>query len=95
MQVRTSNNVWKITKRFTKHQTERHTPVIHGRRGLIYTPLDKAITIAEGEDQFQSNPEKQNFDEFSGQVRQEVAAFLQLQPADTNTPSKTQSTFYE
>jgi hypothetical protein len=29
----TINNIWKITKRFTKHQTQRHNPVIHAKRG--------------------------------------------------------------
>jgi hypothetical protein len=43
----TTNNIWKTTKRITKHQTQRHTPVIHGRRGLTYTPLDRATAIAE------------------------------------------------
>jgi hypothetical protein len=28
----TTNNVWKITKRFIKHQTQRHAPVIQGRK---------------------------------------------------------------
>jgi hypothetical protein len=28
----TTNNIWKITKRFTKSQTQHHTPVFHGRR---------------------------------------------------------------
>jgi hypothetical protein len=43
----TRNNIWKIIKRFTKHQTEGHSLVIHGRRGLTYTPLEKATEIAE------------------------------------------------
>jgi hypothetical protein len=35
-------------------------PVIHGRRGLTYTPLDKAIAIAEEyEDQFRSSHQEQ------------------------------------
>jgi hypothetical protein len=41
-----TNNIWNTTKLFTKLQT-RHTPVIHGRSGLTYTPLDKATAIAE------------------------------------------------
>jgi hypothetical protein len=30
-----TNNIWKITQGFTKHQTQHHTPVIRGRRGLV------------------------------------------------------------
>jgi hypothetical protein len=30
----TTNYIWKITKRFTKQQTQCHAPVTHGRRGL-------------------------------------------------------------
>jgi hypothetical protein len=33
----TTNDIWKITKEFRKHQIERYTPIIHGRRGLTYT----------------------------------------------------------
>jgi hypothetical protein len=41
----TTNNVWNITKQFTKHQTQNHTPVIDGRKGLAFTPFDRARAI--------------------------------------------------
>jgi hypothetical protein len=70
------------------HQASEATPVIHGRRGLTYTPLDKATAIAEVyEDQFQSNPEEDNFDNIYRQKRRKVDACLQLQPVDPTTPS--------
>jgi hypothetical protein len=60
-----TNNICKITERFTKHQTQRHTPSIHGRKGLAYTPLDKATATAEVyEDKFQTEGEANELDNF-------------------------------
>jgi hypothetical protein len=42
-----TNNIRKTTKPFTKHQTQRHTPVIRGRRGLTYTELDTTAAAAQ------------------------------------------------
>jgi hypothetical protein len=82
----TTNSIRKKTQRFTKHQTQRHTPVIHGRRGFAYTPLDKATDIAEVyEDQFGSDLEEDQFDNFCQQIGPKVAAFLQLHPVSLTT----------
>jgi hypothetical protein len=55
----TTNNIWKITKRFTKQRTQLHTPAIHGGRELIYTSLDKATAVTEVYgDKFRSNPQE-------------------------------------
>jgi hypothetical protein len=43
----TTNDIWNITNRFIKHQTQLHAPVIQGRKGLTYTPMDNATAIAE------------------------------------------------
>jgi hypothetical protein len=69
-----TNSIWKITKGFTKHQTQCHTSVIHGRRGLTrgltYTTLGKVTAVAEVyEDQFRSNPKADEFDNFCQQIR--------------------------
>jgi hypothetical protein len=59
-------NIWKINL-FTKHQTQCHTSVLHGRRVFTYTQLDTATAVAEVyEDQFQYNPEEDNFDKIYG-----------------------------
>jgi hypothetical protein len=56
-------------------------PVIHGRRGLTYTELDKTTKISEVQEaQFRSYPEGGEFDNFYRQVRREVTAYLQLHP---------------
>jgi hypothetical protein len=62
-----TNNIWKIREGFSECQTQRHNPVIHGRSGLTYTPLDKAIEVYEGH--FRSNPEAKTFDNFYRQIR--------------------------
>jgi hypothetical protein len=73
----TTNNIWKITKWFTKHQAHRPTPVIYSGSGLTYTPLNKATVIAEVyEDQFLSTPENDEFDIFCQQIWGEIAAYL-------------------
>jgi mevalonate pyrophosphate decarboxylase len=43
----TKNNIWKIIKRFTKHQSQSHAPVIHGRNGISYKTQDKVTAIAD------------------------------------------------
>jgi hypothetical protein len=56
----TTNSIWKITKRFTRQQTQRHHPSNSRRWGLTYTRQDKATAIAGVyEDQFRSNSEDQ------------------------------------
>jgi hypothetical protein len=58
----TTNNIWNIRERFTKQQTQRQAPVNQGRKGLTHTPLSKATSVAEvQEDQFRAQPEEQNF----------------------------------
>jgi hypothetical protein len=83
----TTNNIRNITKRLTKQQTQRHALVIHGRRGLTDTPLGKATSVAEvHENQFRSNPEEHNLDNFYRQIKREVAACLQLESVNPTTP---------
>jgi hypothetical protein len=41
----TTNNIRNI-KYSSRYQTQGHTPVIHGRSGLSYSPLDKVTEIA-------------------------------------------------
>jgi hypothetical protein len=73
-------------------QTYICTPVIHGRNGLTYTPLDKATGIAEVyDDQFCPDPEEQTFEDFYRLFRTEFSTHLQTQPADPTasvTPNK-------
>jgi hypothetical protein len=59
----TINDIQKITKRFTKQKTQLHTPLIHGRKELTYTPLEKASAISEVyEEQFRSKHVESNID---------------------------------
>jgi hypothetical protein len=83
----TTNNINNI-KYSTIRQTQGHTPVIHGRIGLSYTPLDKVTDISVVyEDQFPSTPEEQTFDGLYQQIRREVATYLQPQPVNATSPS--------
>lgn len=70
-----------IIKRLTKRETHNRSPVIRGRNGLTYTPLDKAtanVEVCGG--QFLPSVEEQTYVNFYLQIRTEANTYLQTQP---------------
>jgi hypothetical protein len=79
----TRNNLWKISKRFTKLGVQRKTPIIHRTNGLTYTQLEKTKEIAEA---YEANFHPILWNKlFYPKIRRKITAYLQLQTTNPTT----------